>query len=94
MKGLISMLLSILLIGLLVVVLLRKFGGDEQTSAEPTQPPTPRFLRLCKETAPAKAHGEIYCRCLWKRGITNLSVLYHDPQKKKLAQTCQQQASR
>lgn len=87
MKGMVSLLISLLLIaGLAAFAYKRWLSG---ASAPADEAPPPRFLARCAEVAPAKAGPpDPYCRCLWRRGVRNLARLLSDSKATKISASC------
>jgi hypothetical protein len=82
-----SLLISLLVIAVLVVIALRVFiHGPE--APEMKTAPSERFLNQCRPVASTMPRPEVYCRCLWERGVRSVGETISSPAGQKVATEC------
>jgi len=91
MKSMISLLLSLLLIAVLMVLMLKQWTGGEEP--DDGAAPSARFLRRCRELAPARAPPAAYCRCLWSNGVRKMTQTVSDPKAQQTSRSCAERSA-
>jgi hypothetical protein len=82
-----SMLISLVVVAVLALVALRIYVKGPDPSGTKTAP-SERFLNQCRPVASATPRPEVYCRCLWERGVRSVGETISSAAGQKIASEC------
>jgi hypothetical protein len=84
-----SMMISLLIVAILVMLALKYWRGTLHSRKPSDDPAATRFIDRCKATSANQAHPEVYCKCLWGRGVRRMAQVFTDARAQAAARACQ-----